>query len=174
MPSPTPSQRKKQLAATRARRAKTQERREGMLEDLATGVQHSVIARKNNISLRTVRREIGRALDKCWSETPQRHLRLQVERLNLALRAIDDALLVGDLSAVEPLLKVTENSTATTLWLTASPPSSRRRFRGSRSAIADRISRLAPWNCPPSTCPRRRARTDAKQRGLRPGAPRSR
>ncbi len=79
-----------------------------MLEDLATGVQHSVIARKNNISLRTVRREIGRALDKCWSETPQRHLRLQVERLNLALRAIDDALLVGDLSAVEPLLKVTE------------------------------------------------------------------
>ena len=109
MPTPNPSsQRKKQVAATRARRWAHAERREDMLEDLAGGVEYAVIARKHGVSLKTVRREVGRGLDKRWIETPERHVRLQVERLTRALRAIDDALLAGDIAAVDPLLKVIE------------------------------------------------------------------
>ena len=77
-----------------------------MLDDIAKGVHYSVIAGKHKISLRTVRREIGRALDQHWIETPQRHIRLQVARLTDALRLIDDAMLDGRLDAIDPLLKV--------------------------------------------------------------------
>jgi len=106
MPAPATSRRKTQLAASRARCLARAERREEMLEDVAGGVEFSVIARQYGVSVKTVRREIGRALDERWTETPQRHLRLQNERLSRAVRALEDALLNGDIAAVDPLLRV--------------------------------------------------------------------
>ncbi len=60
------------------------------------------------ISLKTVGREVDRALDQRRLDGVDRHLRLQIERLNKALRAIDCALEFGDAGAVGPLLKVIE------------------------------------------------------------------
>ena len=58
------------------------------------------------MSLATVRREVDKAIDERRLDAPDRYARLQVTRLTKALRVVDDALELGDLKAVEPLLKV--------------------------------------------------------------------
>ncbi len=100
--SPTRSER----AAAKARRVARQARREDMLDDIAGGVDYGVVAHKNKVSVKTVRREVERALDARWMASPQRYIRLQVERLNRALRAVDEALLDRDVTAVEPLIRL--------------------------------------------------------------------
>ena len=102
------SRRDKQLARLKARRAELAARREDMLDDLVSGCNHVFLAQKHGISVRTVRREVNRALDHRQLDPPDRYVRLQVERLHNAIKAIDGALLQGDYLAVDPLLKVIE------------------------------------------------------------------
>jgi len=102
------SRRKKQLTKLKHARAAAAERRELMLEDVVAGRSHVVLAQKYGISVRTVRREVERALDARHLDAPDRYVRLQVERLTLAIQTIDHALAQGDYHAVDPLLKVIE------------------------------------------------------------------
>ena len=100
------SGRQKQLAKTRALRAARLARREDMLEDVVGGVDRIVIARKHGVSLKTVYRDVNRALDHRRLDAPDHYVRVQVERLTRALQCIDGALLNGELEAVPHLIKV--------------------------------------------------------------------
>ena len=98
------SRREKQLARLKARRAELTARREDMLDDIVSGCSYAYLAEKH----RTVRREVDRALDHRHLDRPDRHVRVQVERLTAAIPCIDSAILAGDYRAVDPLLKVIE------------------------------------------------------------------
>ncbi len=56
--------------------------------------------------MKTVRREIDRALDARRLDAPERYVHLQVERLTKALRLVDFRIERGELAAVGPLMKV--------------------------------------------------------------------
>jgi hypothetical protein len=102
------SRREKQLAKLKARRVEVSKRREDMLDDIVSGCSHAYLAQKHKISVRTVRRELDRALDSRRLDRPDRYVRVQVERLTCAIRCIDRAIIDGDYLAVDPLLKVIE------------------------------------------------------------------
>jgi hypothetical protein len=109
MPADHPSsRRKKQLAKLKERRADAAERRGHMLQELVTGGSYHYLAQKYGISVKTVRREVDRALHARDLDPPDRYVRLQVERLTYAISSIDHALSEGDYHAVDPLLKVIE------------------------------------------------------------------
>jgi hypothetical protein len=100
------SERNRQLAKTRSLRAARAKRREEMLEAVVSGAERGIVARKYGVSLKTVQREVDRALDQRRPDTPVRYVRLQVERLTRALQSIDHAIDAGDIDAVSHLLKV--------------------------------------------------------------------
>lgn len=102
------SRREKQRAKLKARRAELTARREDMLDDIVSGCSYAVLALKHKISVRTVRREVDRALDHRHLDRPDRYVRVQVERLTAAIHCIDQAIFEGDYHAVDPLLKVIE------------------------------------------------------------------
>src|ERR1700733_5972901 len=74
------------------RRAAKAERHEIMLELVVAGYERELIAQKLCVSLATVRREVGKAIDQRPLDAPDRYVRLQVTRLTRALRVVDDAL----------------------------------------------------------------------------------
>jgi hypothetical protein len=84
------------------------ERRTELLDNVVSGCSYLFLAQKYKISVRTVRREVDRALHYRDLDAPDRYVRLQVERLTLAIQTIDHALAKGDYHAVDPLLKVIE------------------------------------------------------------------
>ena len=98
------SRREKQLVRLRERRAARTQRREKMLELVVSGFERGLIARKFEVSLKTVQREIDRALNQRSFDRTDRHLRLQVERLSKALQIVDLAVESGDVKAVNTLL----------------------------------------------------------------------
>jgi hypothetical protein len=108
MPADRPSRRKKQLAKRKDRRAALAQRRVEIIDDVVSGCSYLFLAQKYKISVRTVRREVDRALHYRDLDAPDRYVRLQVERLTYAIKTIDHALAQGDYHAVDPLLKVIE------------------------------------------------------------------
>lgn len=100
------SKRQSTREASRARREARANRQAILFDLVASGYSYEAIADKLVISAATVRREVGRALDASPLDAPERYARLQVARLNKALRAADAALERGDLKAVGPLVKV--------------------------------------------------------------------
>ena len=108
MPADRPSRRKKQLAKQKERRSVLLERRAELLENVVSGCSYLFLAQQYKISVKTVRREVDRALHYRDLDAPDRYVRLQVERLTYAIKSIDHALAQGDYHAVDPLLKVIE------------------------------------------------------------------
>jgi hypothetical protein len=108
MPADRPSRRKKQLAKRKDRRTSLLERRTELLDNVVSGCSYLFLAQKYKISVRTVRREVDRALHYRDLDAPDSYVRLQVERLTYAIKSIDHALAQGDYHAVDPLLKVIE------------------------------------------------------------------
>ena len=92
--------------AAKARRGALAVRRHRCLEALAAGWSVEQIAELLKVSVRTVRREVDRALDERRLDAPDRYVHLQVLRLTKALRLADIAIERGDLKAVGPLVKV--------------------------------------------------------------------
>ena len=90
----------------RQRRVTRAERREIIFGLVVAGYSRELIAEKLCVSLKTVRREVEKAIDERRLDAPDRYVRLQVTRLTKALRVLDCALEEGDLKAVEPLLEV--------------------------------------------------------------------
>jgi thioesterase domain-containing protein len=99
----SPSNRAKARAATRARRARAAALRQGYFDALASGYTPEQIAVAGHASVRTIRREIDRALDERRLDSPERYVHLQVARLTKALRLADALIEQGDLAAVGPL-----------------------------------------------------------------------
>ena len=94
-------------AKAKARRAKRIERREACLELITSGYSHRQVATALNISLDTVRREVGKALADRPVEAPERYASLQVARLTKALLHADLRIERGDIRAFAPYIKLT-------------------------------------------------------------------
>jgi len=107
--SPKPVNRRRQrLETPRAKRIARAKRRETLLESLACGLDRVTIARTLGVSTKTVAREIDRALDERQPLSTDRFLRLQTERLQRALGAVEEALKTGDMRAAAVLLAMLE------------------------------------------------------------------
>lgn len=104
MPPVPKSRRDQQVARLREARAANVKRRQTILDLTVSGFDRVEIARRLGISPRTAQREIDRALDARLSDTPHRYLRLQIQRLEKALRVVDDAVEEGDVDAVSTLI----------------------------------------------------------------------
>src|SRR5271165_115214 len=92
--------------ATKARRHVKAALREASFGALAAGWSLQQIAEKRKVSVKTVRREIDRAIDGRRLDAPDRYIHLQVARLTKELRVADAGLDRGELREVGPLLKV--------------------------------------------------------------------
>ena len=101
--TPSFSNRATARAATQARRARAAALRQGYFKALASGFTPEQIAEASHASVRTIRREIDRALDERRLDAPERYVHLQVARLTKALRVADYHIEQGDLAAVGPL-----------------------------------------------------------------------
>jgi thioesterase domain-containing protein len=101
--TPPPSNRAKARAATTARRARVAALRQGYFDALVSGFTPDEIAEATHANVRTIRREIDRALDERRLDSPERYAHLQVARLTKALRLADARIEQGDLTAVGPL-----------------------------------------------------------------------
>ncbi len=79
---------------------------ENAFQALAAGWSVSQIADARKVSVRTIQREIERAVAERRLDAPDRFVHLQVARLTKALRVADIRLDRGELAAVAPLVKV--------------------------------------------------------------------
>ena len=104
MPPVPDSRRHQRLARLREARAARAERRQAILDLVVSGFDRAEIARRFGVSLRTAQREVDRALDGRRFEAPDRYLRLQIQRLEKALRTVDLAIEEGDVNAVSTLI----------------------------------------------------------------------
>jgi AraC-like DNA-binding protein len=104
-PQPCSERAQARTAAT-ARRKLAATRRQRSLEALAAGWTLEQIAELRQVSVRTLRREIDRALDQRRLDAPDRYIHLQVLRLTKALRLADLAIERGDQKAHGPMVKV--------------------------------------------------------------------
>ncbi len=93
-------------AERRTRQKQRIARREGVFDMIASGYDYEVIAATLEVSVATVRREFGRAIAERRLDAPERYARLQVARLNKALRIVDGRVDKGDLKAVAPLIRL--------------------------------------------------------------------
>jgi hypothetical protein len=104
---PAPHSKRADLRAGRKIRRKQQlALREAVFDMIASGYDYQVIAATLEISVATVRREFDRAIDERRLDAPERYARLQIARLNKALRVADGRLDKGDMKAVAPLLRI--------------------------------------------------------------------
>ena len=99
------SKRQRQREATRARRLATAERRRTVFELVVSGHSYEAIARETGLSPSALRRDIDKALAARAIEAPQRHVHLQVARIEKALLAADAAIERGEVRAVSQYLK---------------------------------------------------------------------
>jgi len=79
---------------------------ENAFQALAAGWSVWQIADARKVSVRTIQREIERAVAERRLDAPDRFVHLQVARLTKALRVADIRLDRGELAAVAPLVKV--------------------------------------------------------------------
>jgi len=100
------SKRQRQRNATRDRRLVTAERRRTVFELVVSGYSYEAIAREIGVSPSALRRDVGKALAARAIEAPERHVHLQVARIEKALLAADAAIERGDVKAVSQYLKV--------------------------------------------------------------------
>jgi hypothetical protein len=93
-------------AAGKARRAQLIERRERYFDLLMSGYSVAQIAKAKKIDATTVRRAIAQALDDRRLDSQEDYARLQVARLNKALRCADILLEQGEVKAIPHYVKV--------------------------------------------------------------------
>ena len=102
-PSSEPADARK---AAEARREAKAAYREALFQALAAVWTARQIADARKVSVRTVQREIDRAVAERRLDAPDRFVHLQVARLTKAPRVADIRLDRGELAAVAPLVKV--------------------------------------------------------------------
>jgi DNA-binding CsgD family transcriptional regulator len=102
----SPSARASLRAQRRTRQKDRLAQRESVFEMVASGYDLEVIAATLQISVATVRRELDRAIAERRLDGPERYARLQIARLNKALRVADGQLDKGDMKAVAPMIRI--------------------------------------------------------------------
>ena len=100
------SKRAQARAAARARREAKAALRQASFDALAAGWSIRHIAEARKVSVKTVSREIDRAVAERRLDAPERFVHLQVARLTKALRLADLRIDRGELAAVAPLVKI--------------------------------------------------------------------
>jgi hypothetical protein len=100
------SERARKRAVGKIRREGLIKRREAYFDLLVSGYSVEQIASHTKTSPSAVRRAVGQALAKRRLDAPKDYARLQVARLNKALRCADVSLEEGDLKAIAPFVKV--------------------------------------------------------------------
>jgi transposase-like protein len=100
------SQRQRRRDQTRGRRLARAERRRTVFELVVSGHSYEAIARETGLGISQLRREVAKAIEARRLDAPERHVRLQVARIEKALLAADAAIERGDLKAVSPYLKI--------------------------------------------------------------------
>ena len=138
-----PTKRQQQAAQSRARATARWERRELLLEGLAFGLDRVTLARQSGLSLKTVTREIDRALDERRGLNTERFVRLQTERVHRALGTVEVALKAGDARVVGALVQLLDKLD---------------RYHGLESRMADQFAPAAA----PLALTRERTRTIAQ------------
>ena len=93
-------------AAGKARRARLVERRETYFDLLMSGYSVQQIAKAMDRSVSAVRRAIDQALAERRLDAPEDYARLQIARLNKALRCADALLEQGEVTAIPHFVKV--------------------------------------------------------------------
>jgi hypothetical protein len=96
------SKRARALAAARARREARAALRQASFDALAAGWSIRHIAEARKVSVKTVSREIERAVAERQLDAPDRFVHLQVARLTKALRLADLRIERGELAAIAP------------------------------------------------------------------------
>jgi len=81
-------------------------RRLRILASLQTGLSYAAIGRAEGLSRERVRQIVAKALDEEGTGTKLDHARVQIARLEPALRLAAQAVADGDLSAIDRLLRV--------------------------------------------------------------------
>ena len=102
----SPSKRCDARRSAKSGRAAKASLREISFEALAAGWSPRQIADARKVSVKTIRREIDRALDERRLDAPSRYAHLQVARLTKALRLADAMIDRGELNALGPLVKI--------------------------------------------------------------------
>jgi len=93
-------------AAGRARRTQKAATRQAFFEALAAGFTAEQIAETGKVSVKTVRREIDRAIAGRRLDAPERYAHLQVARLTKAPPLADALIDRGDVRGLAPLVKI--------------------------------------------------------------------
>jgi len=103
---PPPPTRAEARKSARARREYKAGVRQVYFQALASGFPIEEIAAIGGVSVRTVRREIDRAIAARRLDAPEAYVHLQVARLTKALRLTDAAIDRGHLRAIVPHMKL--------------------------------------------------------------------
>ena len=109
----------------RARREDRIARRERFFELIMSGHTYAQIARAAQTSVATVRREVDRALSERRLDAPERFARLQIARLQKAMKLAEAAIELGELKAISIYLRAVA-ALDRYHELAAGPPPSRR------------------------------------------------
>ena len=109
----------------RARREDRIARRERFFELIMSGHTYAQIARAAQTSVATVRREVDRALAERRLDAPERFARLQIARLQKAMKLAEAAIELGELKAISIYLRAVA-ALDRYHELAAGPPPSRR------------------------------------------------
>ena len=101
----TPLSKPSQRSVAKARREQKAELRRLSFEAFASGFPPATVARLRGVSVKTIRREIDRAIDERRLDAPERYVHIQVARLTKALRLADALVTRGEVKGVAPLIK---------------------------------------------------------------------
>jgi hypothetical protein len=108
MSDPTPSSPPARVRRVAPRRKKAS-RAERVFTSLRAGMAVWDIARRENCSVRTVRRIVAESLARLEIDPTAGYAQLQIARLNDAMLVAHDKMLGGDLQALDRVLKVLES-----------------------------------------------------------------
>ena len=100
------SKRARSRSLAKRRREASAAWRESSFDALASGFSLQQIAEARSVRVRTIRREVDRAVAAKRLDAPDRYVHLQVARLTKALRLADVSIERGDLRAIAALTKV--------------------------------------------------------------------
>lgn len=100
-----PSARQRRRGDAHAQRLARAERRHALFELVVSGHSYAAIARDSGMPLTTLRRLVDREIAVRRLDAPDRHIRLQVARIEKALEVANAAIEAGDVRAVSQYLK---------------------------------------------------------------------
>jgi hypothetical protein len=132
VPAPSPSPAASRAAARDLRRVR-------ILASLQAGLSYAAIGRTERLSRERVRQIVAKALKDESVGTKLDHARVQIARLEPALRLAAGAVAEGDLAAIDRLLRVLDRLDR----YSAVQGAETAEYAGSRAKLLDRLNRMA-------------------------------